>query len=383
MSIPEAPPSPGPASRTRPGSFRVGRLAGVPIFISYSWIIVAVVIIFFFQATISQIMPGLGNSRWVGAITFVLLFYASVFLHEAAHTLVAKAFGMTVISIVLHFFGGFSEIAGESKSPWKSLGVAVAGPVVSVALGTVYFASKPLEDAYPLLALVLWQLGVSNLFVGLFNLLPGLPLDGGHILESFVWGLTGKRHVGMTVAGWTGRFFALVVVAVPLFAAVLSHRGSDLLIYLVWGFLLSGTLWVGATAGLQAARIHRVLPSLTARTLARPAIGVPSDLPLSEVVQRATAANVKAVVVLDHEGAPNGLVSEAALEAVPEDRRPWVAVSSVTRQLEDGLLINGELEGENLLNRLSGVPAGEYLVVDKANVVLGVLSARDVNAKLG
>ena len=148
MSIPEAPPSPSPASRTRPGSFRVGRLAGVPIFISYSWIIVAVVIIFFFQATINQIMPGLGNSRWVGAITFVLLFYVSVFLHEAAHTLVAKAFGMTVISIVLHFFGGFSEIAGESKSPWKSLGVAVAGPVVSVALGTVYFASKPLEDAH-------------------------------------------------------------------------------------------------------------------------------------------------------------------------------------------------------------------------------------------
>jgi Zn-dependent protease len=383
VSTQEAPPTPSPASKTRPGSFRVGRLAGVPIFISYSWIIVAVVIIYFFQATISVRLPGLGNSRWVGAITFVLLFYASVFLHEAAHTLVAKAFGMKVLSIVLHFFGGFSEIEGESTSPWKSLAVAVAGPVVSIALGTVYFAYKPLEDSHPLLSLVLFQLGVSNLFVGLFNLLPGLPLDGGHILESLVWGITGKRHVGMTVAGWSGRFFALVVVAVPLFAAVLSDRGSDFLIYLVWGFLLSGTLWVGATAGLHAARIRRVLPSLTARTLARPAIGVPGDLPLSEVVARATTANVKAVVVLDHAGAPNGLVSEAALEAVPEERRPWVAVSSVTRQLEDGLLINGELEGEALLNRLSGLPAGEYLVVDKGNVVLGVLSARDVNAKLG
>ncbi len=380
-ATPPVPPT--PAERTRPGSFKVGRLAGVPVYISYSWIIVAVVIVFFFQATINQVMPGLGNSRWIGAATFVLLFYLSVFLHEAAHTLVAMQFGMSVTSIVLHFFGGFSEIDGESTSPWRSFGVAFAGPVVSLALGTVFFAAEPLRDSHPLISLVLWQLGVSNLFVGLFNLLPGLPLDGGHILESFVWGVTGRRHLGMAVAGWCGRAVALLVVAVPLFAVVLGYGGTNSLIYLVWGFILASTLWVGATAGLRAAKVRKVLPSLTARTMARPAIGVPVDLPVSEVVQRATAANVRAVVVLDHAGAPTGLVSEAALEAVPEDRRPWVQASSVMRQLEDGLLLKGDLEGETLLNRLSALPAGEYLVVDDGNVVLGVLSARDVNAALG
>jgi len=374
-----APPA-APVLR-RPGSFRVGRIAGVPVFVSYSWIFVAVVISWFFATTIEAILPGLGGLRWVGAITFVLLFYASVFVHEAAHTLVAKAFGMQVTSIVLHFFGGFSEIAGESRSPWRSLAVAVAGPVASLALGLVYFAAPPLESNVPLLGLIVWQLGVSNLFVGLFNLLPGLPLDGGHILEALVWAMSGKRHVGMLVAGWVGRIVALAVVAVPLFWLV-GSRDTGSLVYVVWGFLLASTLWVGATTGLRAAKVRKVLPSLSARTLARSAIGVPADLALSEVVQRATTAAVHAVVTLDHVGRPVGLMSEAALEAVPPDRRPWVPASAVSRNLQEGLMLRGDLEGEALLNRLAGEPSGEYLVVDQAGMVLGVLAARDVNARL-
>jgi Zn-dependent protease len=371
-------PDPPPGA-PRPGSFKVGKVAGVPVYISYSWVIVAAFISFSFASSIDSLIPGLGSARWIGAVTFVLLFYASVFLHEAAHTLVAKALGMRVVSIVLHFFGGFSEMAGESRSPWRSFAVAVAGPVVSIGLGMVYFASPAVRDAHPLVSLIIWQLGVSNLFVGLFNLLPGMPLDGGHILEAFIWGLTRRRHVGALVAGWAGRVLAVGVLLAPLVWSYLRNSTSDLAL-VVWGFLLAGTLWMGATASLRAAKVRRVLPSLTARSLARSAIGVPYDVPVSELVNRAAQSGVHAVVLLDHDGKPASLVSEAALEAVPAERRPWVAASSVARTLEEGLMVPDDLEGEALLHRLSGTVSGEYLVIDHGGTVVGVLSARDVNA---
>jgi len=373
------PPSQSPKESARPGSFKVGRVAGVPVYISYSWIIVAAFISFTFAGSIDALIPGLGNAKWIGAVTFVVLFYLSVFLHEAAHTLVAKALGMRVVSIVLHFFGGFSEMAGESRSPWRSFAVAVAGPVVSIALGLVYFLSPAVREAHPLVSLVIWQLGVSNLFVGVFNLLPGMPLDGGHILEAFIWGVTRRRHLGGLVAGWAGRLLAVAVLLAPL--AWSYHRGSTAdLALVVWGFLLAGMLWMGATASLRSAKVRQVLPSLTARNLARSAIGVPYDVPVSELVNRAVQSGVHAVVLLDHDGQPTGLVSEAALEAVPPERRPWVAASAVSRTLEEGLMVPDDLSGEALLHRLSGTVSSEYLVIDRLGVVVGVLSARDVNA---
>ena len=129
-----------PDTGRRLGSLRVGRLAGVPVFISYSWIIVAGFLAVMFAANIDAIVPGLGNQRWVGAISFVLLFYGSVFLHEAAHTLLAKALGFHVTGIVLHFFGGYSEMSENERSPWRSMAVAVAGPVASIAVALVCWA---------------------------------------------------------------------------------------------------------------------------------------------------------------------------------------------------------------------------------------------------
>lgn len=371
-----------PDSGRRLGSLRVGRLAGVPVFISYSWIIVAGFLAVLFAANIDALVPGLGNQRWFGAVTFVLLFYGSVFLHEAAHTLLAKALGFHVTGIVLHFFGGYSEMTENERSPWRSMAVAVAGPVASIAVALVCWALPDLTATSPLAQVIVLQLAISNLFVGLFNLLPGLPLDGGHIVESLIWGITGKRHVGTRVAGWAGRVVAIAVVVVPLMYAWYRGSTSDLFL-VIWGFLLASTMWGGASVALQAADLRKALPGLKAGSLARSAIGVPADVPVSEVVNRAQQHRVHAVLTLDHDGRPVGIINEVALEAVPAERRPWVSASSVSRTITEEMMVPADLTGEDLLKRLSQSATGEYLVMDRASgVVVGVLSARDVNSVL-
>jgi Zn-dependent protease len=373
---------PSPDAVRRPGSLRVGRLAGVPVFVSYSWIIVAVFLAVMFAANIDALVPGLGNQRWLGAVTFVLLFYGSVFLHEAAHTLLAKGLGVHVSGIVLHFFGGYSEMSDHERSPWRSMAIAVAGPIASLAVALGCWLLPDLTSASRLAQVIVLQLAISNLFVGLFNLLPGLPLDGGHIVEALIWGITGKRHVGTRVAGWAGRVVAVSVVVIPLLYAWFKGSPSDLFL-VMWGFLLATTMWGGASVALQAAELRKALPGLHARTLARSAIGVPADAPVSEVVNRAQQHRVHAVVTLDPDGRPVGIINEVALEAVPAERRPWVSASSVSRTITDGMMVPDDLTGEDLLKHLSQTATGEYLVMDRASgVVIGVLSARDVNSML-
>ena len=147
-------------------------------------------------------------------------------------------------------------------------------------------------------------------------------------------------------------------------------------------FVLAGViamfLWTGATASINSARVRRKLPSLVARDLARRTITVPDDLPLAGAVRRAHDAQAGSIVTVTGSGRPVGLVSEAAVTATPEDRRPWVAVSTVSRSLEDGLMISAHLAGEQLVEALGRTPAAEYLLLEDDGTIYGVLATADV-----
>ena len=138
-------------------------------------------------------------------------------------------------------------------------------------------------------------------------------------------------------------------------------------------------LWSGATAAMASARMRRKLPSLVARNLARRTITVPDDLPLAEAVRRAQAAQAGSIVTVTSAGRPVGVVNEAAVLATPADRRPWVAVSSVSRTLEAGLSLPATLVGEDLITAISNLPAPEYLLVEEDGGIYGVLTTADVD----
>jgi signal-transduction protein with cAMP-binding, CBS, and nucleotidyltransferase domain len=147
----------------------------------------------------------------------------------------------------------------------------------------------------------------------------------------------------------------------------------------VLAFVISAFLWSGSTAAMASARLRSRLPHLVARDLARRTLTVPSDLPLAEAVRRAQEAQAGSIVTVTSSGAPEGIVNEAAVQATPADRRPWVAVSAVARSLEESLSLPAGLAGEDLVMAISRTPAAEYLLVEPDGSFVGVLATADVD----
>jgi CBS-domain-containing membrane protein len=138
-------------------------------------------------------------------------------------------------------------------------------------------------------------------------------------------------------------------------------------------------LWSGATAAMTSARVRSRMPNLVARQLARRTLAVPGDLPLAEAVRRARDEQAGSIVTVTGGGVPDGIVSEAAVAATPDARRPWVATSTVARTLDPGLRLPADLSGEDLVLAISRMPASEYLLVDADGQVVGVLATADVD----
>jgi Zn-dependent protease len=371
-------PEPAPRPRIRPpGTFKVGTLAGSDVLVSSSWFVVAALIAVAVSPRVDVVQPGLGALKYVAGFAFAVVLYLSVLLHEASHALMARRFGYPVTSITLHFLGGMTQIEGEARKPRQEFWIAVVGPLTSLAVSGVAFALL-LLDPNGLLRMVVEGLAVANLFVGVLNLVPGLPLDGGRVLKSVVWGATGDVHRGTVVAGWGGRVTAVLVMGWPLLQARLTGQQPALLDFVLF-FVVASFLWAGATAAMANARMRSRLPHLVARDLARRTLAVPDDLPLAEAVRRAQDAHAGSIVTVTGGGRPIGVVSEAALLATPEERRPWVAVSTVARGLDDGLRLPATITGEDLVLAISRTPAAEYLLVEEDGSIYGVLSTADVD----
>jgi CBS-domain-containing membrane protein len=219
----------------------------------------------------------------------------------------------------------------------------------------------------------------ANLLVGILNLVPGLPLDGGRVLKSAVWGATRSVHSGTIVAGWVGRVVAVAALFWPTFQSEVLGWPVGIVDYIV-AIIVAMFLWTGATAAMASARLRSRLPRLVARNLARRTLAVPDDLPLAEAVRRAQEAAAGSIVTVTSDGRPVGVVNEAALLATPEDRRPWVATSTVARTLTEGLALPADIHGEQLIMAITRTPAAEYLLVEPDGSIYGVLSTADVDA---
>ncbi|MET9131300.1 site-2 protease family protein [Streptomyces antibioticus] len=368
------------------GGLLMGRPFGVPVYVAPSWFLVAALITWVFGGQLDRVLPELGAARYLVSLFFAVAFYASVLIHELAHTVAALRFKLPVRRIQLQFFGGVSEIEKEAETPGREFWLAFVGPLLSLALaGVFYLAMQPVEPG-TVPGVLLAGLMISNLIVAIFNLLPGLPLDGGRMLRAVVWKITGKPMSGTVAAAWVGRALAVsVLIGLPLLtqsgalgAGAEDSVGMDTVTDALLAAILAAIIWTGAGNSLRMARLREHLPELRARTLTRRAVPVETHTPLSEALRRANDAGARALVVVDAHGEPLSLVREAAIVGVPEHRRPWVAVSGLAQDLTDGMRVSAELAGEDLLDVLRATPATEYLVVEETGEIYGVLSAADV-----
>ncbi|MFK8845645.1 site-2 protease family protein [Streptomyces sp. Ac-502] len=379
-------PAKGGQGRRTGGGILMGRPFGVPVYVAPSWFVVAALITWVFGGQLERILPELGSARYLVSLFFAVAFYASVLVHELAHTVAALRFKLPVRRIQLQFFGGVSEIEKESETPGREFILAFVGPLLSLVLAGVFYGGMKVVEPGTVPGVLLAGLMISNLIVAVFNLLPGLPLDGGRMLRAVVWKLTGKPMTGTVAAAWVGRALAVsVLIGLPLLThtgalgnAPTDFGGADSITDALLAAILAAIIWTGAGNSLRMARLRERLPALQARTLTRRAVPVEADTPLSEALRRANDAGARALVVVDRVGRPTAVVRETAIVGVPEHRRPWVAVSGLAQDLKDGMRVSAELAGEDLLDYLRATPATEYLVVEETGEIYGVLSTADV-----
>lgn len=358
---------------------QVARVLGVPVLVSPTWLLFGTFVVLSYGPVLAG---DVGRVRgYLAAGAYALLLLASVVLHELGHCVVARGFGLPVRRITITFLAGFTEITEPPQTPAREYAVAVVGPMVSLLLAGVGLGLTPLFEPDTLPYLLAVGTAATNGVVAAFNLLPGLPLDGGRVLRAVIWRVTRDADRATVLAARAGRVVALVVVpAVALVLLPALGFGPPSLSSALLAALVAGFVFAGANAALQRARVVQRLPAATVGRLARRALLVPADLPLAEAVRRAQAAQVHAVVVVDGDGAPLAIASEAAVSSTPEHRRPWVPVSAVSRRVEPGLVLAPDLGGEALLAALRRTPATEYLV---AGPQPAVLSAADVLRSVG
>ncbi|MGE0817212.1 MAG: site-2 protease family protein [Candidatus Nanopelagicales bacterium] len=370
------------AAERRRGGGLAFRLGGIPVSMPWSGLLGIGIIAWFWH-------DALGADRsqplevLVLALTFSVLFYLSILGHELGHAWSARLFGYPVHSITLWVFGGYTSFERRISSAWRDGVISASGPVSSVLIGVLWwvlarspFATDPRVEGVAL------ALAVSNVFLGIWNALPGLPLDGGSVLRSVIWGVTGDEHRATVIAAWAGRVVAVGVFFVPL--AFLWSRGQqpDLFSFVFSG-LIAAYLFAGASDALKRARLMSRVPALQARALVRPAVVVPHDLPLSEALRRLEEAGARAVAVADSSGHVMAVAQEDAVSAVPLERRPWVPVSSVAATLDPSARLHVALGGDLLLRAMQDVPANDYAVHDDTGTVVGILTTKDVEKALG
>ena len=319
-----------------------------------------------------------GSTRFVVAAAFVVLLYLSVLVHELSHSVVARGFGLPVRRILLYPLGGFSEIEREPQTPGREFLVSAAGPALSMVLAAVGYGLTHVVPAGTIVGTLVSQLMLANLVVGVFNLLPGLPLDGGRMLRAVIWKVTGRPAASTIAAAWAGRVLALGLFVLVLAPPVQARIGGDM-VTVVWLAVIAAFMWTGAGQAIKATRFRQRLPALQARRLARKAVSVAADTPLAEAIRRADESQARAVVVVDHDDKPIAILNETAVMATPPQRRPWIEAGSLARTLEPSLVLPADLSGMALLDAIRRAPASEYLLVEPSGQVYGVLAARDVD----
>ncbi len=326
---------------------------------------------------------GAGGTGMAAAVVFAVLLYVAILIHELAHGITARSLGNKVHGITLWIFGGFTVYERAAITPGREAAIAASGPLATLGLAAVLQgALVAVGDSMPaVVANVTSALVWTNVLLGVLNLLPGLPLDGGGIVRALAWKLSGSEYRGTTIAAWTGRALAVLVVLIPLVLAAIPGSGIGLLTVVV-AAVFGVFVWVGATAALRQSTLERRIPSLRAAALARRAVPARGDESLALARQRMYDSHAGAIVVLDDGGRPTGIVNETAAAATPPERRAWIPVSSLATPLPTGAHVAAESSGHDLIDALRRAGAPALLVRDADGAIYGVLFVDDVERAL-
>ena len=229
-------------------SLRLGRIFGIPVEVNISWTVVFLLLTFVLAQQFGRADPDWPVAqRWLVAMVLVVLFFMSVLAHEISHSLLARHEGIPVRGITLFIFGGVSRLDREPDRPFTDFAIAVVGPLTSLVLAAVFGGLwYVLRDGNSTLEVVVLLLAWSNLSLGVFNILPGYPLDGGRVLRSLVWRITGSYRTATKVATRSGQAIGGIMVVMGMGLSLFANAVDG-----VWLALIGAFLFFVATAGYR------------------------------------------------------------------------------------------------------------------------------------
>ncbi|WP_406830898.1 site-2 protease family protein [Pedococcus sp. KACC 23699] len=370
------------AARGRPASedgqesglgVRIARVAGIPVYLAPSWFVIAVVITAIVAAPLLQTRPLVGIGIGIGQALVLLV---CVLVHEAAHAVTARLAGMPVVRIVANLWGGHTSMEAGRTTPGRMALVAAAGPASNAVFAALAWMALPSVTG-DVSGRFVEGLVIINGSLAVLNILPGMPLDGGQVLECLVWKVTGDRNKGSVVAGWSGR--VLTVLGVLWFFVRPLVQGQPVDFSRIWVLLIASILWAGATDSIRRGQTLATIGRIRLAQVMRPAVAVPDTARLAELP--ATPGNE--LVVVDGRGRPTAYVDAAHLSSVPPDARPHTPVSAVASHQDPGWVIDADPAGDVMpalaVLQEFGITVGA--VVHHGRVV-GVVHAADIGRAL-
>jgi Zn-dependent protease len=361
------------------GEIALGRVAGFPVAVNWSVLVIA------WLLTWSLATGGLpdgaqGHSTgtyWAAGAVAAVVFLASLLAHELAHAVVARRSGIEVVSVTLWMFGGVASLSGEPESPAADLRVAVAGPATSLALAGLFGAVTLALDATSvthIIASVAGWLAAVNLMLGLFNLIPGAPLDGGRVLRAIVWRLRGDRHKAALVATSAGAVVAYGLIGLGLAQFLFAGGLGGLWLVFIGWFLLGAA----GTEGAHERARHALTGVAVAEAMTPAARAIPGWLTIDEAIERhALVDRIDAWPVEGLDGTITGVVTLDDLRAVPGVDRAATQVSAVASTDDAVGQVSASSAVIDLLDRSDGVDGRPVLVSDGDRVV-GIVTRADL-----
>ena len=354
---------------------RVAHLRGVPVFIGRSWVIVALFVVAAFGPSVSRSHPEWGMGAYLVAAAYALLLLVSVLAHEASHAITAQLVGFKVNRIVADLWGGHTAYDTEAATPGRSALVALVGPVSNAVLAAVGFAATQYVAPGGAAELLLYAFAWSNGFVALFNALPGLPLDGGFVVDALVWKFTGSRAKGLKAAGWCGRIVAVGVLGWALLDAA-RFGAAGALWTIIWCGAIAWFLWRGASTAVTVGANREFLSAIRVGDVVDPVSVVAMGTPLGSVPDTGTIA-----VLIDPTGRPVATLAPDAHLQVPIERRATVPAESVSHALPPALVLHVDGPDNDIMTILdpfaSPLPPAFVVITTttpQGEVVVGVVT---------
>ena len=355
-----------------PGSLRLGKIAGIDIYAHLSWFVILVLLTWSLASGwFAQLFPGWATSTyWIVAFISALLLFGCVLVHELAHALVAQASGLTVRNITLFIFGGVAHVEEDMKRPGVEFRVAIAGPIASFLLaGVAFLLVLPLRGSGASAEAVLDYLAVANFLLGVFNLLPGFPLDGGRVLRSIIWKVTGNFKKSTHIASSVGQAFAYVFILLGIIGFFTGNFFNGLWVVFIGWFLLSAaqtaSTQVELQSALQGVSVGQVMDP-------RPFV-VPANISVQKLVDRYfLPLGLHSAPVTQGEYLA-GLITLSDIARVARERWSYTPVGHVMRGLQQVYVATSKQPLQEVFQMMGAQSINQVPVVEDGRLV-GLLS---------